>query len=355
MTEPVNLFDYERVARGLLSPSVYDYIAGGATDETNLARNRLAYASWSLRPRVLSGVSSVDVSTSVLGERVSLPVLIAPCGGHRKVHALGEAATLRAACSAGSIMVVSANSSTPFADLTAPREALRWLQVYPFKDRTVTRDWLREAEASRYKAVCVTLDSQWPPKRERNLRNEYRPPRGVNLPARDGEAKAGPLSDEAATWADLEWIAGQTKLPVVAKGIMTAEDMARSVDSGARAAIVSNHGGRQLDGTLATIEVLQDAVEAAGGRLEVLLDGGIRRGSDVVKALALGARAVLVGRPALWGLAVAGEDGVRDVLDILRAEVELTLAKCGVASAQEVPRDVLIPTPPLPWWAAEAG
>jgi 4-hydroxymandelate oxidase len=347
-SDPVNVLDYEWSAKERLPPSVYDYVAGGATDEASVSRNRRAFAAWSLRPRVLSGVSSVDLRTTVLGAKVSLPVLIAPCGGHSKVHPDGEAATLRAGASAGTIVVVSANSSTSFGDLATHVDTIRWLQTYPFRDRAVTVEWLREAERSGYAAVCVTLDSQWPPKRERNLRNDYRPPAGVNLGAREPGGALRTQADPAASWADLAWMVGQTSLPVVAKGIMAPEDVSHAIDAGAQAVIISNHGGRQLDGTLATIEVLPDAIAVADGRIELLLDGGIRRGADVVKALALGAKAVLVGRPAMWGLAVAGEAGVRSVLEILGQEVELTLAKCGVSEVERVPPDVVVRTPILP-------
>ena len=194
----------------------------------------------------------------------------------------------------------------------------------------MTKDWLRCAKDSGYEAICVTLDSQWPPKRERNIRNNYQRGRNTNRGHTEEKSRRGGAgSDPAATWQDLEWIKSATDLPVVAKGIMTGEDVESCADAGADAVIVSNHGGRHLDNTLGTIEVLSEAVAAAKGRTEILVDGGIRRGADVVKALALGAKAVFIGRPLFWGLALGGEQGVIRVLDILREEIEITMAKCG--------------------------
>src|SRR5215813_12810877 len=289
--DPVNIFDFEVIARERLPKEEYDYIAGGATDEISVERNRRAYESWALRPRVLRDVSALDLSTTVLGTKVNLPVLIAPCGGHKRAHPEGELATYRAATACRTILAVSANANTSFEDLSKAATGPLWVQLYPFRDRELIKSWLSRARQAGYKAVCVTLDSQWPPKRERNIRNNYRRTRGVNYPKNDSaEApragrtrRAGEGADPAATWKDLEWIKSATDLPLVAKGIMTGEDVASCAEAGADAVIVSNHGGRHLDNTLATIEVLSEAVAAAKGKTEILLDGGIRRGADVVK------------------------------------------------------------------------
>jgi 4-hydroxymandelate oxidase len=355
---PVNLFDFEAVAKDRLPKTEYDYIAGGATDEISVQRNRRAYESWAFRPRVLRDVSALDLSTTVLGTKVSLPVLLAPCGAHKRAHPEGELASYRAAAARGTIMGVSANSTTAFEDLAKAAAGHLWIQLYPFRDRELTKSWLTRAKEAGYEAICVTLDSQWPPKRERNIRNNYRRTRGVNYPKSDtGEAPkaglgrrtkaAGEGSDPAATWKDLEWIKAETNLPVIAKGIMTGEDVELCAEVGADAVIVSNHGGRHLDNTLATIEVLSEAVEAAKGRMEILLDGGVRRGADVVKALALGAKAVLIGRPIFWGLAFDGEEGVTRVLDILREEMEITMAKCGRPNIASIDSTVMVKAPPL--------
>ena len=351
--QPINLFEFEERAKERLPKEEYDYIAGGATDEISVDRNRRAYASWALRPRVLRDVSKLDLSTTVLGAKVNLPVLIAPCGGHKRAHPDGELATYRAATACGTILAVSANANTSFEDLARAADGNLWVQIYPFRDKAMTKDWLERAKANGYKAVIVTLDSQWPPKRERNIRNNYRRTRGANYPT-GGEHQEAPRptgtgagSDPAATWKDLQWIKAATDLPVVAKGIMTGEDVLLCAESGADSVIVSNHGGRHLDNTLATVEVLAEAVEAAKGKMEVLLDGGVRRGADVVKAIALGAKAVFIGRPLFWGLAVDGEQGVIRVLNILREEIEITMAKCGRPTIASIDATTIVKAPPL--------
>ena len=352
--EPINLFEFEIAAREILPKAEYDYIAGGATDEISVDRNRQAYASWALRPRVLRDVSALDLSTTALGTRINLPVLIAPCGGHKRAHAEGELATYRAAAACGTVLAVSANSNTSFEDLAKSAKGHLWVQMYPFRDKDMTKDWLKRARDNGYEAVVVTLDSQWPPKRERNIRNNYQRSRGINYPGAGAGAetprpagRAGEGSDPAATWSDLEWIKSAAGLPVVAKGIMTGEDVELCVEVGADAVIVSNHGGRHLDNTLATVEVLSEAVAAARGKIEVFLDGGVRRGADVVKAIALGARAVFIGRPLFWGLAVGGEKGVIRVLNILRDEIEITMAKCGRPTIASIDSTVVVKAPRL--------
>ena len=351
--QPINLFEYETAAKELLPKAEYDYIAGGATDEISVERNRRAYESWALRPRVLRDVSALDLSTTVLGAKINLPVLIAPCGGHKKAHPEGEFATYRAAAACGTIFAVSANASADFEELARTASGRLWLQLYPFRDREMTRDWLKRAKGAGYEALCVTLDSQWPPKRERNIRNNYRNLRGANLPnagtdptrARRGAHPGG--GDPAATWKDLEWIKSMTDLPVIAKGIMTGEDAGLCAEAGIDGIIVSNHGGRHLDNTLATVEVLAEAVAAVKGRLEVYLDGGIRRGADVVKAIALGAKAVFIGRPLFWGFAVDGEKGVIGVLNIRREEIEITMAKCVRPTVANIDSTVVVKAPRL--------
>ncbi len=349
---PINLFEFEDIARTRLPKEEYDYIAGGATDEISVDRNRRAFASWALRPRVLRDVSALDLSTTVLGTRVNLPVMIAPCGGHKRAHPEGEIATYRAAAACGTVLAVSANSNTSFEDLAKAASGHLWIQMYPFRDKQLNQEWLDRARDAGYKAVVVTLDSQWPPKRERNIRNHYQRTRGVNYPQANGETprpagRAGEGSDPAATWKDLEWIKSASDLPVISKGVMTGEDVELCAEAGADGVIVSNHGGRHLDNTLATIEVLSEAVAAARGKLEVYLDGGIRRGADVVKAIALGAKAVFIGRPLFWGLAVNGEKGVVRVLEILREEIEITMAKCGRPTIRSIDSTVVVKAPPL--------
>jgi len=348
--EPINLFEFEAYAKEHLPQGEYDYIAGGATDEISVERNRRAYESWGLRPRVMTDVSELDLSTTVLGTRVNMPILIAPCGGHKRAHPDGEPATYRAAAACGTILGVSANTHTSFEELAQAASGHLWLQLYPFRDRAMTKEWLDRAQAAGYEAICVTLDSQWPPKRERNIRNNYRSAEterdASSGPMGDGRDRAG--TDPAATWQDLEWIKSQTDLPLVAKGIMTEEDTRLCADLGAAAIIVSNHGGRHLDNTLATVEVLAEAVAAASSSpMEILLDGGVRRGADVVKALALGAKAVFIGRPLFWGLAYGGEQGVLRVLEILREEIQITMAKCGKPTIASIDSKVVVKLPRL--------
>ncbi|MGE5305428.1 MAG: alpha-hydroxy acid oxidase [Alphaproteobacteria bacterium] len=350
---PINVFEFEAIAKERLPKEEYDYIAGGATDEISVDRNRRAFESWALRPRVLRDVHALDLSTTVLGTKVNIPVLIAPCGGHKKAHPEGEFATYRAAAACGTIFAMSANAAVAFEDVAKVAKGHLWLQMYFFPDREMTKEWLRRAKAAGYEGICMTLDSQWPPKRERNIRNNYHNIRGVNFPPLEPKAavgrsgRAGGGADPAATWKELEWIKGETDLPIVAKGIMTGEDAEQCAELGANAVIVSNHGGRHLDNTLATIEVLPEVVAATKGKIEVLLDGGIRRGADVVKAIALGARAVFIGRPLFWGLAVDGEQGVIRVLDILREEMEITMAKCGRPNIASIDSTVMVKAPPL--------
>jgi 4-hydroxymandelate oxidase len=297
-------------------------------------------------------VSSLDLSTTVLGTKVSLPVLIAPCGGHKRAHPDGELATYRAAAACGSIMAVSANSNTSFEELAKAARGHLWVQMYPFRDKEMTQEWLDRAKEAGYEAIIVTLDSQWPPKRERNIRNNYRRTRGVNYPKTNAETprpagRAGEGSDPAATWNDLAWIKSATELPVIAKGVLTGEDVELCAEVGADGVIVSNHGGRHLDNTLATIEVLAEAVAAGKGKLEIYLDGGVRRGADVVKAIALGAKAVFIGRPLFWGLAIDGERGVIRVFEILREEIEITMAKCGRPTVASIDASTVVKAPPL--------
>jgi 4-hydroxymandelate oxidase len=342
---PINLFEFETLAKERLPKAEYDYIAGGATDEISVERNRRAFESIALRPRVLTDVSRPDLSTTVLGNKVSLPVLLAPCGGHNKAHPEGEMASCRAAAAFGTILAVSANASITFEELARAATGPLWLQLYSFRDREMTKSWLSRAKEAGYKALCITLDSQWPPKRERNIRNQYVRTRGANFASEGLGSRGG--GDPAATWKDLEWIKSQSGLPVVAKGIMTGEDVELCAQAGMDAVIVSNHGGRHLDNTLAPIEVLPEAVAAAKGRMEILLDGGIMRGADVVKALALGAKAVFIGRPMFWGLAVDGQQGVTRVLGILREEMEITMAKCGRPTVSSIDSAVVVKAPPL--------
>jgi isopentenyl diphosphate isomerase/L-lactate dehydrogenase-like FMN-dependent dehydrogenase len=353
----LNVFDYEELAREKLSQPFFDYIAGGADDEVTLRRNRQAFEGIELRPRALVDVSEVDLSTTVVGERLKMPVLLAPVAVQRLAHPEGELATARAAAAAGTIMTLSTMASASIEEVAEASEGPKWFQLYVHPDRNVSKRMVQRAEAAGYKAVCLTVDVPRLGRRERDFRNRFDYPPGVahrnyigevELPPLEVEsgqsalsASADILIDPSLTWDVIDWLRSFTSLPVIVKGVMTGEDVRLAVEHGASAIVVSNHGGRQLDGVPATIAVLPEIVTAVQGRCEVLLDSGIRRGTDVLKALALGANAVLVGRAFVWGLTVGGEKGVTQVLSMLRNELELAMALCGCRSVSDVSPEVV--------------
>jgi isopentenyl diphosphate isomerase/L-lactate dehydrogenase-like FMN-dependent dehydrogenase len=330
VTAAVNVWDYERLAQERLDANAYAYFAGGAGDEVTLRDNLAAFERRKLRPRVLVDVGSISTATTVLGTEIALPVVIAPLALQRMAHPDGEEATARAAAAAGTIMCLSSAATCPPSLLT---EGTRWFQVYVWKERALTEAAIAEAVEHGYSALVLTVDVPYIGRRERDIRIDFKVPEGLSV---QGDLFAANF-DATVSWRDLEWLAGYG-LPVVVKGLLTAEDANLACEHGAAAVVVSNHGGRQLDGVPATVDVLEEVVDVVAGRAEVLLDGGVRRGADVLKALALGAQAVLIGRAMLWGLAVAGEDGVADVLRMFKEEVELGLALLGCASPADVSR-----------------
>jgi 4-hydroxymandelate oxidase len=363
-SRPLNLHEYEAAARALLSTMAFDYVAGGSGDEVSVRANRAAFARWRFLPRVLRGVREVSTATTVLGQPVSMPVLLAPSGFHRLAHDEGELATARAAKTAGTIYTMSTAANIAMEEV-APRAGPWWFQLYVFTDRGVTRDLVERAEAAGASALVVTVDVPLLGRREADERNRFALPPGLTMANLQApEHRLVQAVDEgsglntyiasvwhsALSWDDLDWLASLTSLPVIPKGILHPDDTVMAFDHGARAVIVSNHGGRQLDGAVASLDALPAVAAAAAGRGEILLDGGVRRGADILKALALGARAVLIGRPIHWGLAVAGEAGVRHVLELLRAELTLDLMLCGTASSAEVNRSLLVPADtPVAW------
>ncbi len=328
--KPVSVSDYEQLAEQMWDANASAYISGGSGDEVTLRDNVAAFARRKLRPRVLVDVERVSTSTTVLGTDVALPVLIAPVAIQRLVHLEGEEATARAACAADTIMCLS---SAATCRPSALQDGKRWFQIYVWNARAKTEAAIEEAVASGYSALVLTVDVPYIGNRERDVRAGFKVPDTLSV---EGEL-FGSGFDATITWRDVERFAGYG-LPLVIKGIMTGEDAALAFEHGAAAVVVSNHGGRQLDGVAATIDVLEEVVDAVGGRAEIVLDGGIRRGTDVLKALALGARAVMIGRAMLWGLTVAGEAGVADVLRILREEIRLGLALLGCTSPADVTR-----------------
>jgi len=346
--EPLNVEDYEALAEDVLDPGLFAYYAGGAEDEHTMRENVRAWLRWQLRPRVLVDVSEVRTDTSILGTPVALPVLLAPLALEGLAHPGGERAAARAAARSGTVTCLSTLANVSPGDLAADvPDVSRWFQLYCYRDEGVTRSLVEEAAASGFSAIVLTVDAPVVAKRERDLRSGFTITPDIPVPsltAALGGQVGGRTEDLFAavspgvTWTDLEHLCATAGLPVVVKGLLTTEDALLACDHGAAAVVVSNHGGRQLDGVAPTADVLEEVADAVAGRIEVLVDGGIRRGTDIVRALALGARAVLVGRPALWGLAVDGEAGIVHVLELLRAELEVALALCGCQSPAGVTR-----------------
>jgi len=352
--EALNAADFEALAREKLDDGAYGYFAGGAGDERTLRDNVDAYQRRRLRPRVLVDVSGTSAATTVLGTEVSMPLMIAPFAFQRMAHPDGEAATARAAAAAGTIMCLSTMSNVSARDVaaTAP-EGPRWLQLYCFSDRGVTQHLVDQAADAGYRALVLTIDTPVLGRRERDLRTGFAVPGDLEVPtfaqAVGGSSEASltalfELIDKSLTWRDVKELADASPLPVVVKGVLTPEDARLAIDHGAAAVIVSNHGGRQLDAVPATLDVLAEVAEAVDGRVEVYVDGGVRRGTDVAMALGLGARAVLIGRPVVWALAVGGEDGVSRLLALLHDEIESALALLGCPIPGDVgPRHVAAP------------
>jgi 4-hydroxymandelate oxidase len=354
--DPINIYEYEAIAREKLTPMAYDYYASGAHDEITLRENHAAYDRIRLRYRVLRDISRRDISTTVLGQPIRLPVIVAPTAFHKLACEDGEVATVRAAGAAGTLMILSTLSTTSIEDVLAAATGPVWFQLYVYKDREATKALVQRAEAAGCSALVLTVDAQIWGRRERDVRNRFQLPDGLSVknlsPSGKEEfpqevkdsglaAYVASLFDQTLSWQDVEWLCSLTKLPVLLKGIVHADDARQAFEYGAAGVIVSNHGGRQLDTAPATIDVLPEIVEAVDGKVEVLIDGGIRRGTDVVKALALGAKAVAVGRPILWGLASDGQRGAEKVLDILRYEVDLAMGLCGCARVAEIDRTLL--------------
>ncbi|WP_369367625.1 alpha-hydroxy acid oxidase [Streptomyces sp. CG4] len=347
----VALDDYYTAARSLVEPAAWDYIDGGSGDETTLRENLAGYRRYRLRPRVLVDVSRCDMRTTLLGSPVALPIAVAPMGFHGLVTPEAEPACARAAGAVGALMVVSTFATSRLEDVARVAQGPLWMQLYVFRDRAVSEDLVKRAEAAGYRALVVTVDAPVRGRRVRDLRNAFALPSGLapaNFPGIPADGSSAELSahlalriDPAFTWDDLDWLRSLTRLPIVLKGVLTAEDAARAAEWGVAAIVVSNHGGRQLDGAVTALDALPEVISAVAGRCEVLIDGGIRRGSDVLVALALGARAVLVGRPVLWGMAVSGTEGAREVLSILGTELETAMALCGRTDLASVDASLL--------------
>ena len=338
----INLYDYEALAKRIIPHNYWDAIAGAAQDGVTLRRNRSAFEALSLRPRFMRDVSQRDLTTTVLGSEISLPVMVCPAGAHIMAHPEAEVATARGAGMARTLMMLSTSANRSLEDVAAAATGPLWFQLY-HHSYELTKMLVQRAERSSYRAICLTIDVPFPSPKECDLRNRLARP-GEWGHFRDLEKKWAGSSEghlewempRALTWEDLKWLRGQTSLPLVLKGVMTAEDAQLAVEYGVNGILVSNHGGRLLDMTLSSIETLPEVIKAVNGKAEVYLDSGIRRGSDVLKALALGARAVAIGRPLFWGLAVNGAEGVQHILEILRRELDLAMGYCGQTSVRHL-------------------
>lgn len=340
--EPVNVSEYEALAQARMEPGAWDFFQGGSDDEVTLRECRTAFEHIRLRPCMLVDTSKLDVSTAVLGTPVSIPVLVAPTAYHCLAHPEGECATAQGVGTARTLMIVSTFSTRSIEEIAAAASGPLWFQLYTYRGLDIPAQLVRRAEAAGYRAIVVTVDTPQLGKRERDIRNNFKLPahvRPANVVFDEDESYIP--APTVLTWDSLDWLRGITSLPLLLKGVLTAEDAVMAVERGVQGIIVSNHGGRQLDTAITSIEALPEIVEAVAGRCEVYVDGGIRRGTDILKALALGARAVLVGRPVLWGLAVNGAQGVQQVLEILRAELELAMILSGRPTLASIDRSLV--------------
>ncbi len=353
-----DLADYERAAPARMSEVAWQYFSGGAADEHTLRWNHEAYARLRLRPRALTDVSRIDPRVTLFGREHAFPILLAPCAYHKLAHPEGEVATARGAAAARATLVVSTTATTTLEDVAAASAHPKWFQLYVQPDRDFTRELVRRAEAANYETLVVTVDTPVLGPRHRETRTPFALPPGVEranlrgLVAATGghrpteETIYSAMLDPRLTWKEIAWLRTLTRRPLLLKGILTADDAARAIDHGADGVIVSNHGGRNLDTLPATIDALPEVAARVGGRVPILIDGGVRRGTDVLKAIALGASAVQIGRPYLHGLAVGGADGVARVIGLLRRELEMAMALTGRRTIAEIGRSVLWTAPP---------
>ncbi|MDX2077354.1 MAG: alpha-hydroxy acid oxidase [bacterium] len=356
MDKPTNLFDFEPLARQKMHHDHFEYYLGGSNDEITLRENREAFNRLLLRPRMLRDSSLRDLSVTVLGQKLDVPFMVAPMALAKLAHPQGESAVARAAKKRGVGVVLSTLSTVSLEDIAEIRPSPLWFQLYVYKDREITRDLVQRAEANGYGALVVTVDTPYLGKRERDVKNVLQIPdeftsANLRMPPtpRVGEIRPDTglntviarYYDDSLTWKDMEWLASITNMPVLVKGVLRGDDAKLAVEHGMKGVVVSNHGGRQLDTAIATLTALPDVVAGVDGKVDVVLDGGVRRGTDILKALALGAKAVLVGRPIYYALASAGETGVLQAFDLLRDEFDLAMALCGVHRADSVPHDIL--------------
>jgi 4-hydroxymandelate oxidase len=345
----LDLDDVERLAATVMAPGALAYIAGGAADEQTLRWNRERYQTIALRQRILRDVEIPDCATTLFGQRLNFPIILAPTGVLKLVHPEGELATVRGANLAGAVMCLSSGSNTAIEEVAAAATQPLWFQLYVAKDRGLAKALIQRVEAAGVKALEVTVDGAIDGARNRQHRTPYVLPPGVGFPHYVGitepptEQTLDRVRAQVLLWKDIEWIRGLTQMKIMLKGVLDADDAAQAVGLGVDGIIVSNHGGRCLDTLPATIEALPAIADRVGRRVPVLVDGGIRRGTDVVKALALGAAAVQIGRPHVYGLAVAGAEGVAHVVRILRQELLMAMALMGCRTLSDITRDSLWP------------
>jgi lactate 2-monooxygenase len=360
---PIPLSQLEKKAAEVLSAEAYDYVAGSASGERTARANLAAFDRWSIVPRMLRDVSQRDLSVELLGQTLPTPVLLGPVGVQNIIYAEGEVAVARAAASLGLPFVLSTVSSRPIEEVgKAMGASPYWFQLYWGKDHELTSSLLQRAEKSGYSALVVTLDTAMLGWRERDLQHPYLPfllghglanyftdpvfcSRLTQPPQADPAAAirlwAALFSNTALTWKDLRWLRGQTRLPILLKGILHPDDARLALDHGVDGIIVSNHGGRQVDGAIAALDALPAVAAVIQQKIPILFDSGIRYGADAIKALALGARAVLLGRLYVWGLAIAGEQGVRDVVQNFLADLDLTMGLSGLRSVRGLDSSIL--------------
>ena len=352
----INLLDYEAAASQHLTANAFGYYVGGADDEVTLRENRAAFQRIRLAPRMLVDVTARSTATSILDQDVAAPLVIAPMAIMKMAHPDGEQAMARAAGAAGVPMALSTLASTRLETVAGVATAPMWFQLYVYRDREITRQLVQRAEDAGYTGLVLTVDVAVAGNRERDVRQRFKLPKGIRLEnmtdvalatmddqADDSAIAAYAVSqlDPGLTWDDVDWLASITSMPIMVKGILRPDDAHRAVNHGAAGIIVSNHGGRQLDTTPATIEALPSIMDEIGFAADVLIDGGIRRGTDILKALAYGAKGVMIGRPMLWGLAIDGEAGAKRVLDILITELDRAMALTGCTAINEITSDLI--------------
>ncbi|MGH9940632.1 MAG: alpha-hydroxy acid oxidase [Blastocatellia bacterium] len=357
LADAVNLFDFEPLARARISPMAWEYINGGAGDEVTLRWNRESFDRIRLRPRILVDVSQLDTRVKLFGRELPFPILLAPAAYHRIIHPEGELATAKGAGAAGATMIVSTMATASVEEIAAASARPLWFQLYVQPDRAFTRDLTQRAEAAGCQALVVTVDTPVVGLRNREMRIKFALPPGMDRPNLRGLKSAAATTshlppedqiysailDPKLTWKEIEWLQSFSRTPVLLKGVLNPDDAERAVKMGVSGIIVSNHGARNLDTLPATIDVLPEVVARVAGRIPVLMDGGVRRGTDVLKAIALGASAVLIGRPYLYGLSAAGAEGVARVVGILRREFEMAMALTGRASVSDIDPSALWP------------